>query len=300
MATAKKTTEDVVLPADDTYAVLHKVDVSEHVEEKDAGKTKLKYLSWAWAWHEVRKRFPDASYNIIKNENGLPYFVDPIMGIMVYTEVTINGETHMMWLPVMDGANNPMRLEPYDYKVKNPAFKWAKWNEAKQGYFDNYGNRQEEYLTKHVDKATMFDVNKTVMRCLTKNLAMFGIGLALYAGEDLFDDPEGNKGTEATENKPAETKPKAEAKPKAQKAPEQTSEQVAPAAPAEQNNLLPLDEVRKAIELRIDALRSTLSPERQQKMAEYMAKQLGTPNFRMSTDVEALNKVLKGISGQAA
>ena len=31
----------------------------------------------------------------------------------------------------------------------------------------------------------MFDVNKTIMRCLTKNLAMFGLGLYIYAGEDL-------------------------------------------------------------------------------------------------------------------
>ena len=31
----------------------------------------------------------------------------------------------------------------------------------------------------------MFDINKTIMRCLTKNLAMFGLGLYIYAGEDL-------------------------------------------------------------------------------------------------------------------
>ena len=175
---------------DDVFEQLRLVDVSEKVEEKDTGSAKLKYLSWAWAWHEVRKRCPDATYTIIKNENGLPYFVDPNMGIMVYTTVTISGETHEMWLPVMDGANNPMKLEPYEYQVKNYKFKYAKWNEAKKGYYDSYGNPQPEYITKKVDAATMFDVNKTVMRCLTKNLAMFGLGLALYAGEDLFDNPE--------------------------------------------------------------------------------------------------------------
>ena len=36
-------------------------------------------------------------------------------------------------------------------------------------------------------KATMFDINKTIMRCLVKNIAMFGLGLYLYAGEDLPD-----------------------------------------------------------------------------------------------------------------
>ena len=36
-----------------------------------------------------------------------------------------------------------------------------------------------------VEPATMFDVNKTIMRCLVKNLAMFGFGLYTYSGEDL-------------------------------------------------------------------------------------------------------------------
>ena len=38
---------------------------------------------------------------------------------------------------------------------------------------------------KTVEQASMFDVNKTIMRCLVKNLAMFGLGLYIYAGEDL-------------------------------------------------------------------------------------------------------------------
>jgi hypothetical protein len=36
----------------------------------------------------------------------------------------------------------------------------------------------------------MTDVNKTIMRCLTKNLAMFGLGLYIYAGEDLPENEE--------------------------------------------------------------------------------------------------------------
>ena len=45
-----------------------------------------------------------------------------------------------------------------------------------------------KYGEKSVDAYTMFDINKTIMRCLTKNLAMFGLGIYIYAGEDL---PEG-------------------------------------------------------------------------------------------------------------
>ena len=42
-----------------------------------------------------------------------------------------------------------------------------------------------KYGKKTVKSFTMFDVNKTIMRCLVKNLAMFGLGLYIYSGEDL-------------------------------------------------------------------------------------------------------------------
>lgn len=165
------------------FKVLYGVNVNAYVEKKKTGNTELSYVSWPFAWAEVKKRFPDASYEIEKF-NGLPYAFDPATGYMVYTTVTIEGITHEMWLPVMDGANKAMRAEPYTYTVKNPNFKWAK--EGKDGkFYDKYGNEQPEYFIKSVDAATMFDINKTIMRCLVKNLAMFGLGLYIYAGEDL-------------------------------------------------------------------------------------------------------------------
>jgi len=36
----------------------------------------------------------------------------------------------------------------------------------------------------------MFDINKTIMRCLVKNIAMFGLGLYIYEGEDLPQEEE--------------------------------------------------------------------------------------------------------------
>ena len=55
-------------------------------------------------------------------------------------------------------------------------------------YYVSYGGRTYE---KSVDAATMFDINTAIMRCLTKNLAMFGLGHYIYAGEDIprTDDP---------------------------------------------------------------------------------------------------------------
>lgn len=133
------------------------INVNEHAEKKEG----LTYLSWAWAWAEVLKAHPDATYTVWKDERNLPYAYDPATGYMVYTTVTIEGITREMWLPVMDSKNKTMKAEAYTYSTK-------------------YGN-------KTVEPATMFDVNKAIMRCLTKNLAMFGLGLYIYAGEDLPD-----------------------------------------------------------------------------------------------------------------
>ena len=164
------------------FEELYGLNVNEKTEQKNG----LTYLSWAWAWAEFKKAYPDATYEVIKF-NGLPYAYDEKTGYMVYTTVTADGITHEMWLPVMDGANNAMKSEAYTYTVKNYNFKYAKpANDGK--YYDKFGNEQTEFITKTVDPATMFDVNKAIMRCLTKNLAMFGLGLYIYAGEDL---PEG-------------------------------------------------------------------------------------------------------------
>ena len=168
----------------DVFGTLNALNVNEHTEQKNVGGKDLTYLSWVWAWAEIKKRYPDAHYDIIRDGRGLPYVYDPVTGFMVFTTVTIEGITHMMWLAVMDGANNAMKAEPYSYRVKNPKFRFAK-KQPDGRYLDSYGNEQQEFIIKNVDAATMTDINKTIMRCLVKNLAMFGLGLYIYAGEDL-------------------------------------------------------------------------------------------------------------------
>ncbi len=116
-----------------------------NVNEKTEKKGNLTYLSWAWAWAEFKKIYPEATYEV-KKFDGLPYVHDRETGYMVYTSVTAEGITYEMWLPVMDARNKTLM------------------------------------------EATMFDINKTIMRCLAKNLAMFGLGLYIYAGEDLPEE----------------------------------------------------------------------------------------------------------------
>ena len=144
---------------------------SINVNDKTEKKNNLTYLSWAWAWGEFKKIYPEATYKIKRIEDK-PYIYDENLGYMVFTEVTVGNLTHEMWLPVMDGANKSMKNKPYTYKQKEY----------------NYGKFTGNYIEKTVEPATMFDINKTIMRCLTKNLAMFGLGLYIYAGEDLPEE----------------------------------------------------------------------------------------------------------------
>ena len=120
------------------FEELYGLNVNEKVEKKN-GQT---YLSWAWAWAEFKKQYPNATYKI-ERFDGLYCTGSEKHGYMVETSVTADDLTYCMWLPVMDLKNKSI-LQP-----------------------------------------TTFDINKAIMRCLTKNLAMFGLGLYIYAGDDL-------------------------------------------------------------------------------------------------------------------
>lgn len=115
-----------------------------NVNDKAESKNGLTYLSWAWAWTEVKKLFPDSNYTIYEDPAGCFYFTDG-KTCWVKTGVTVNGIEHIEYLPVMDFKNRSI-----------PA-----------------------------DAVTSFDVNKAIQRSLTKAIARHGLGLYIYAGEDL-------------------------------------------------------------------------------------------------------------------
>lgn len=154
------------------FETLSAINCNGHTENKNG----LTYLSWAWAWGEFRKVCPNATYEVYKDERNNP-FIKTSEGYMVFTKVTPgapwNEGTLEMWLPVMD-ANNEAMLD-HDREVKTRC------------------------KTVTVKAADMFDINKTIMRCLTKNVAMFGLGFYIYAGEDL---PEGVEEEPKKEEKP--------------------------------------------------------------------------------------------------
>ena len=105
------------------FNALSNLDLSDKCEKRDT----LTYLSWANAWSEFKSAYPSATYRILMNEIGLPYFSDPNLGIMVFTEVTVDEVTHQMWLPVMDSKNKAMKLQPYTYQI---------WDNYKKVYVD--------------------------------------------------------------------------------------------------------------------------------------------------------------------
>lgn len=142
------------------FETLNAINVNGKTEKKNG----LTYLSWAWAWQEVKKAFPKATYTIYENANGWNYHTDGKTA-WVKTGVTIDEIEHIEYLPVMDFRNNSIPL----------------------------------------DKVTSFDVNKAIQRSLTKACARHGLGLYIYAGEDL---PESDKPTAgmADEEKKAEIK----------------------------------------------------------------------------------------------
>ena len=139
---------------------LYSLDITPYVKSKSG----YSYLPWVNAWILLQKNFPGSTYEILRDENNRPYFLDDY-GAFVSTTVTIEGITLPMQLFVMDDKMKPMKPNAYSYKIKNGS---------------------EKYVSA-LDSAK---INKTIMRCLTKNIALFGLGIKLWQDEDLLTDTE--------------------------------------------------------------------------------------------------------------
>lgn len=125
------------------FTELNNINVNDKTEKKNG----LTYLSWAYAWGEIKKRHPDATYTVYEREDGCVYWTDG-RTCWVKTGVTVNGLEHIEYLPVMDTRNKSIPLE----------------------------------------NVTSFEVNKAIQRSLTKACARHGLGLYIYAGEDLPEE----------------------------------------------------------------------------------------------------------------
>lgn len=190
------------------FETLNAINVNDKTEKKNG----LTYLSWAWAWGETKKAYPNASYTVYENPDGWNYFTDG-KTCWVKTGVCIEGQEHIEYLPVMNHSNKSIPLA----------------------------------------NVTSFDVNKAIQRSLTKAIARHGLGLYIYAGEDLPED-------EQPEEKPQ--KPQSRTVEKANK---NFQETFAPfdrdAAIKEINELVDLDMVKTACKHYKVALLSDMTDE---------------------------------------
>ena len=87
------------------FSELNALDVSGHIEQKN----RLNYLSWSWAWGELKKLHPDAVYTVYENEQGWNYHTDG-RTCWVKTGVTVDGLEHIEYLPIMDYKNKSIEL----------------------------------------------------------------------------------------------------------------------------------------------------------------------------------------------
>ena len=120
------------------FEILRKHNVSEYMEKKG----QFNYLSWAYAVEELRKLKPDATWRVIKDENGHPYTSTPA-GHFVEVEVTVDEISLSQIHPVLDHRNQT---------IENP---------------------------------NAFQINTSIQRCLAKAIALHGLGLYIFRGEDL-------------------------------------------------------------------------------------------------------------------
>ena len=132
---------------------------SINVKGKVEQKGKFSYLSWAYAWAMVKDKYPDCNRTVYEHEATGLNYFSDGATAYVKVGVTVNGVEHIDYLPIMDNMN---RSVPQD-------------------------------------KITSFMVNKTIQRSTVKAIAMHGLGLSLWAGEDLVD---------VSESAPAVTKRK--------------------------------------------------------------------------------------------
>lgn len=125
------------------FEKLNGINVNDRTEKKG----NLTYLSWAWAWGELMKNYPDSTSRVYEDANGMNYHTDGRTA-WVKCGVTVEGQEVIEYLPIMDNRNNSIPLE----------------------------------------RITSRNVNDSIQRCITKAIARHGLGLYIYAGEDLPED----------------------------------------------------------------------------------------------------------------
>tara|TARA_E500000318_G_C3473669_1_gene177531 strand:- start:108 stop:719 length:612 start_codon:yes stop_codon:yes gene_type:complete len=132
------------------FSVLSKIDVSEHTEKKG----KFTYLSWAWAVRTLLEHFPEATWIVHEYDDGLG-----------------NGFTNQPYMQTPAGAfvQVTVNIDSVKRTQVHPVL---------------------DHMNKTVIEPNAFQINNSIQRCLAKAIALHGLGLYIYAGEDLPQAPD--------------------------------------------------------------------------------------------------------------
>lgn len=114
------------------------------VSSKIEKKGKLDYISWANSWAMLKNKYPNAQRIVYESQETGLNFFTDGQTAYVKVGVKINDLEHIDFLPVMDFRNNSISLA----------------------------------------KMTTMDVNTAIQRSTAKAIAMHGLGLSLWIGED--------------------------------------------------------------------------------------------------------------------
>ena len=115
------------------------------VKDKIERKGNLDYLSWANAWAILKTHYPDAQRRVYEHDHTGFNYYTDGKSAWVKVGITIDDLEHIDYLPIMDFRNNAIPIE----------------------------------------KITSMDVNKAIQRSTAKAIAMHGLGLSLWTGEDV-------------------------------------------------------------------------------------------------------------------
>jgi len=138
-----------------------KVLASISIKDKLEKKGRFDYLSWAYAWAIIKDQYPDANRKVYESEHTGLNYFTDGNTAYVKVGVTIGGVEHIDYLPVMNHSNKSVKLEA----------------------------------------VTSFEINKSIQRSMVKAIAMHGLGLSVWAGEDLVGVSEDRPPVQKT-NKP--------------------------------------------------------------------------------------------------
>lgn len=115
------------------------------IKDKVERKGNIDYLSWAYAWSLLKQHYPSAQRIV---------YEDPATGWNYFTDgrsawvkvgVIVDEQEHIDYLPIMDFRNRAIPI----------------------------------------DSINQFEVNKAIQRSTAKAIAMHGLGLQLWTGEDI-------------------------------------------------------------------------------------------------------------------